>query len=151
MPDESEALEWVRSAVANKITFNKILGLEVGGDLEKFCIRFPMKEELVGNFVRKTLHGGAIATAMDVTGGTLVLLEITKKFKGKSFQEVISKFGELGTIDMRVDFLRPGTGKEFFCTGSVLRLGRRIAVTRMEMHNEENQLIATATATYIIG
>jgi len=52
---------------------------------------------------------------------------------------------------MRVDFLRPGLGVEFVATGTVLRVGRKVAVTRMELHNDEDSLIAVATGAYSTG
>ena len=60
-------------------------------------------------------------------------------------------FTYVGTIDMRVDYLRPGRGKYFIGTGYVLRVGKKIAVTRMDLHNEQEVLIATGTGTYNVG
>jgi uncharacterized protein (TIGR00369 family) len=57
----------------------------------------------------------------------------------------------MGTIDMCVDYLRPGKGKEFYCIGTVMRTGRKVTVTRMELFNHENLLIAAGTAAYIVG
>ena len=34
----------------------------------------------------------------------------------------------IGTIDLRIDYLRPGRGKHFVVTGGVGRLGGRVAV-----------------------
>jgi uncharacterized protein (TIGR00369 family) len=61
------------------------------------------------------------------------------------------EFPNIGTIDMRVDYLRPGRGKHFIATGRVVRLGNRIAVTHMELHNDGGELIATAGAAYVVG
>ena len=52
---------------------------------------------------------------------------------------------------MRVDYLRPGKGKEFIVTGSVLRDGKKVLVIRMEMKNEEQSLIATGIGTFLVG
>ena len=57
-----------------------------------------------------------------------------------------------GTIDLRVDYLRPGRGERFTATSSpVLRAGNKVAVARVELHNEEQLYIASATATYMVG
>jgi acyl-coenzyme A thioesterase PaaI-like protein len=50
-----------------------------------------------------------------------------------------------------VDYLRPGKGTEFLATGVVMRAGRKVAVTRMEMHSDAGVLIAVGTGTYIVG
>jgi uncharacterized protein (TIGR00369 family) len=57
----------------------------------------------------------------------------------------------VGTIDLRIDYLRPGRGRTFTATGRVMRAGKRVAVTRMELHNAEAVLIAVGTGTYMVG
>jgi uncharacterized protein (TIGR00369 family) len=57
----------------------------------------------------------------------------------------------VGTIDLRVDYLRPGRGKTFIARGRIMRAGRKVAVVRMEMHNESELLVAVGTGTYMIG
>jgi uncharacterized protein (TIGR00369 family) len=57
----------------------------------------------------------------------------------------------MGTIDLLVDYLRPGLGKHFLATGYILRIGNRVAVTRMELHNEEERLIAVGTGAYQVA
>jgi uncharacterized protein (TIGR00369 family) len=54
----------------------------------------------------------------------------------------------MGTVDLRVDYLRPGQGKTFVATGNVMRQGRILSSTRMELHNDEGTLIAAGTAIY---
>ena len=41
-------------------------------------------------------------------------------------------FPSIGTIDLRVDYLRPGRGNYFIATGRVVRLGNRVAVAHTE-------------------
>jgi acyl-coenzyme A thioesterase PaaI-like protein len=45
--------------------------------------------------------------------------------------------------------LRPGAGKRFTADGFTLRAGSRVAVTRMEFHNDKDELLAVGTGTYI--
>jgi uncharacterized protein (TIGR00369 family) len=66
-------------------------------------------------------------------------------------EEAARIFSKIGTIDMRIDYLRPGVGKWFDASATVLRTGSRVAVTRMEFHNDEGKLIAVGTGTYIVG
>ena len=65
--------------------------------------------------------------------------------------ERLAHFGKLGTIDLRVDYLRPGRGKYFIATARIVRKGSRIAVTHMELHNDEGELISTGGAAYVVG
>ena len=60
-------------------------------------------------------------------------------------------FAQVGTIDLRVDYLRPGRGERFTASGRIMRSGRKVAVVRMEMHNEDALLVAVGTGTYMVG
>ena len=120
-------------------------------DLDKIGIRFEMSPELVGNFTRGNLHGGVISSVLDVTGGMVAWTGIMKKMEGQSFDEISERFNKIGTIDIRVDYLRPGLGKYFIATGSTLRTGNKVSVTRMELHNDKGILIAVGTGTYVVG
>jgi len=62
-----------------------------------------------------------------------------------------SGIARIGTIDMRVDYLRPGRGARFYSSGTVMRTGRKVAVTRMELKNSDDVLIAVGTGAYIVG
>lgn len=132
--------------------FNKVLGLSPESmDIENACVHLPMREELLGNSVFGTLHGGVISAILDITGGFVVFLDLFKTVKGKSREKLMERLTKVATIDMRVDYLRPGIGKEFTASGYILRTGRKVAVVRIELHNEENALIAVGTASYIVG
>ena len=61
------------------------------------------------------------------------------------------RFGRMGTIDLRVDFLRQGIGQHFVGHAEVTRLGGRIGSTQMRLLNDEGTLIATAAAAYMVA
>ncbi len=110
-------------------------------------LSFDMRQELVGNARRGILHGGVISAVLDATGGFAIMLALAKEPKTG---EKLS-FPNIGTIDLRVDYLRPGRGKHFVATAKVVRLGNRIAVTHMELTNDEGELISTGAAAYVVG
>ena len=62
-----------------------------------------------------------------------------------------SHFPSIGTIDLRVDYLRPGRGHYFIATGRVVRLGNRVAVAHMDLVNDTGELIAAGGAAYMVG
>lgn len=64
-------------------------------------------------------------------------------------EERYMRLMRLGTIDMRVDYLAPGRGDHFEASASLLRVGKKVFVTRMELRNDRNDLIAAGTATYL--
>lgn len=128
------------------VPFAKWLGLElIGCEGGRVAMRFAMRDELVGNSQKNILHGGIIAAALDTVGGLATLLGVLRRA-----DEDAEVSPWLSTIDMRTDFLRPGTGTEFTVHAYPLRVGSRFAVTRMELHNENDDLIAVGTGTYAI-
>jgi len=151
MPTE-KLLQLLKEITEEKIPFNKLIGMKIETlDLDKIGIRFEMRPELVGNFTRGNLHGGVISSVLDATGGMVAWTGIMKKMEGQSFDEISERFNKIGTIDIRVDYLRPGLGEYFIATGSTLRTGNKVSVTRMELHNDKGILIAVGTGTYVVG
>lgn len=135
--------------VEARIPFNRVLGLHLGSlDKGEATISFSMREELIGNFARRSLHGGVISATLDVVGGMAALIAAAGR---PGDRDTLEAFATLGTIDLRVDYLRPGVGESFTARGFALRAGARVAVTRMELHNDERMLIAVGTGSYIIG
>ncbi len=135
-----------------KMPFNKYLGIRVDSlDLEKVVVRTDMQDDLVGNYEQKILHGGVISSVIDLTGGIIAQANAISNMEGISIGEMAKNFAMMSTINMRVDYLRPGQGEYFLCEGTVVRTGNKVAVTRMEFYNNSRQLIAVGTGSYMIG
>ena len=135
-----------------KIPFNKVLGLKVGSiSYDSVNVRFEMRDELIGNYTRGTLHGGVISTVIDVTGSLSAFIGVQKKMSDETLEKKLARFSKLGTIDIRIDYLRPGFGKWFVSTGYTLRTGNKVAVTRIELNNDQNDLIAVGTGSYVVA
>jgi len=144
--------EIVREIFTEKVAFNKVLGVEVESlSFEETKIRFDNRPELMGNFVHKSLHGGVVSATLDLTGGVVTYLSVLKAMEGKTRQEKAKRLANVGTIDLRIDYLRPGVGEHFIATGVPLRAGRKLTVARMDLHNDAGDHIATATGTYSTG
>jgi uncharacterized protein (TIGR00369 family) len=137
--------------IFEKIPFNKVLGLKIES-IDSDCVKtqFEMRDELMGNFERGMLHGGVISSVIDATGGLSAAIGIREKMRGETLEAKLKKSSRVSTIDLRVDFLRPGLGKQFVVTAYTLRTGNKVAVTRIEMHNDQNDLIAVGTGSYIL-
>ncbi|PPS64976.1 hypothetical protein CRX72_01385 [Pantoea sp. BRM17] len=59
-----------------------------------------------------------------------------------SEEELRQRLARMGTIDLRVDYLRPGRGERFIATGTLLRAGNKVAVARVELTQQDaRQLI----------
>jgi acyl-coenzyme A thioesterase PaaI-like protein len=140
----------------DRIPFNRVLGLSIDSlDPKAPRLRFDMRPELVGNPTRQILHGGVISATLDVVGGFAIALALAsgkdEDAAGKGEAAAAPPFPNIGTIDLRIDYLRPGRGQYFVATGRVVRLGGRVAVVHSELVNDAGEQIATGAAAYMVG
>jgi uncharacterized protein (TIGR00369 family) len=135
-----------------RITFNQTLGLKIDavrpGDVRA---HFVMRNELVGHYAYGRLHGGVISAVLDAMGGLALMVGIAERHPHDNTQQVLHRFARMGTIDLRVDYLRPGLGQRFVASAEVTRLGGRIGSTQMRLVNEGGTLLATAAAAYVVA
>lgn len=132
--------------------FNQLLGFEITNfSSQQSEIRFQWQDKLIGNPIQKILHGGVTSAALDVAGGVVAAANIIEQIEDLSTQNIHNSLRKLGTIDLRTDFLRPGRGKTFIATAKIMRSGNKVAVTRMELYNEQRDHIACGTGTYMVG
>lgn len=149
---DKEQFAAISALFNDQIPFNHVIGLQL--ELLRYDLvkaRFKMREDLVGNFIHGSLHGGVISTVLDTTGGLAAFMGMQQKIAATSLDSRLKQFEKLGTIDLRIDYLRPGLGQHFISSGYALRTGNKVAVTRIELHNEKDELIAVGTGSYIIS
>ena len=133
----------------NLTPFNQHIGAKiVSVTNEEVRAEIAMQPFLVGNMFKQILHGGVIATLLDNVGGVAAMTAAYGRLKGEPREEKMRRMGQLGTIDMRIDYLRPGRGKHFTAIGRVVRIGSKICATQMELRNEDDVLIATGNAVF---
>lgn len=142
----------LRDIFEQRLRFNVVLGLRVVSlDPQAPQLAFDMRPELIGHYLHGRLHGGVIAAALDTVGGFAATVGIAEKFNSETAEQVAVRFGRIGTIDLRTDYLHQGIGKTFTATGRITRLGGRIASVQMTLENETGLLIATGSAAYVIS
>ncbi len=150
--DEAALFYAVRELFNERIPFNTLIGFRVDSiSFESVRVRFDFREELVGNILRRSLHGGVVSAVLDLAGGIVAFLSAARNAEGSSIEEKLETLANVGTIDMRVDYLRPGTGRQFIASASLIRSGNKVVVTRMELRNEEGSPIAVGTGAYLVG
>ena len=137
--------------IEQRITFNQVLGLKVVQLLPALQLRFDMRPDLVGHYHYGRLHGGVISAALDALGGTALMVALGERHLHETAEQVMHRFLRIGTIDLRVDFLRPGMGRHFSASAEVTRLGGRVGSTQMRLHNDSGELIATGAGAYIVS
>lgn len=147
-----DVLKRVGEIFVNHMPFNRALGFELERYEKEFaCLSFNNQPVMTGNLAQNILHGGVIASALDVAAGLVCVGGALARHNTISEDELRQRLSRMGAIDLRVDYLRPGRGNRFTATSTLLRAGNKVAVARVELHNEQQRYIASATATYMVG
>lgn len=125
-PLSQERRETLRTWFEDGIPFNHALGLRVEALTRgRAVLRVPWKTELTGDASRPAVHGGVLSMLIDTAGGAAC------------FAMLDSDEDRVSTVDLRVDYLRPGPAADLVCEAEVIRLGNRVAVTRARVYSVE--------------
>lgn len=129
---ERTPAEW--QAYLERAPFHRWLGLRFAavepGRVEIVC---PFREELVSDPDVPYLHGGLIATLLDVAGDYAVATRIGRG---------------VPTVDMRVDYLRAAGKEDLRVVGTVAKLGRSLSVADAECRGADGKTIALGRILY---
>ena len=125
--DSAEYLAMLKLFFEEQIPFNKFLGLSVR-DLApgSIVLALPFRKELVGDPLRPALHGGTISMLADTAGGAAVF-------------SAVDPGDRVSTVDLRIDYLRPGALVETVAEARVVRLGGRVGVARIQVWQERSE------------
>jgi uncharacterized protein (TIGR00369 family) len=80
------------------------------------------------------VHGGALATALD-TAATFAIISSAQQ--------------DAGTVDLRIDYMRPAADREFRVEGRTTRLGKTLGWADSQITTIDGRLIATARGTFV--
>ena len=131
-------LDQLKAFAEEGIPFNKFLGFQVTDLQDGYArIEVPVRPEYIGDRFRPALHGGVTSTLADTVGGIAAFTQLEDNQR-------------VSTVDMRVDYLRPASvDTPLVGEGRVLRLGNRVAVTEMKIHQgDPDRPVARASAVY---
>lgn len=149
---EPEFVQALTQMFEEKIIFNQVLGLKITGlQPERVTGRIEMRRELIGHYSHNRIHGGVISACLDAMGGLACMAAIGARHMDEAPLQRLQRFSKLGTIDLRIDYLRPGIGEHFELRAEVLRLGSRVASTRMEFLGADGKLMSTGAGAYIVS
>lgn len=109
--------------VLSQTPYLTFLGMsaELAGD--EMTAILPFRQELVGNVMIPALHGGVIGAFLEMTA----LLQL-------SIREPLRR--QPRTIDVTIEYLRPGRALTTFARADVRKVGRRIANVHVEAWQE---------------
>lgn len=133
-------LDHLAVAFEQHIPLNRWLGLKaVEIQPGRVRVELPFKPELIGNPEIPALHGGAISATLDTTGGLAVWSQARP-------------MDRVSTIDLRIDYLRPGRSDVLVATAEVVRLGNRVGVAQLRAFHpdREDQLVAAGMGVYSV-
>lgn len=149
---EPEFIAQLTHLFEKDISFNQVLGLHIDAvGVAHAAGHLQMRPELIGHHLHQRLHGGVISAVLDAIGGLAVMAAIGARHLDEPIASRMARFMRLGTIDLRVDYLRPALGARFQASAQVLRLGGRVASTRMEFTDAQGKLLSTGAAAYIVS
>jgi uncharacterized protein (TIGR00369 family) len=134
------------------IRFNAVLGLKVESlAVDDVRMSLVMRPELVGHAQHGRLHGGVTSATLDALGGLALMVALGERHPADTAEQVMARFGRFGTIDLRVDYLRPGLGQHYTGRAEVTRLGGRVGSVQTRLHDERGTLVATGSAAYVVA
>ena len=149
---EPEFTDGLKKIFEEMIVFNQVLGLRITHIGPQRCSgRIAMRRELIGHYAYNRLHGGVVSAGLDAMAGLAVQAALGARHMDETPAQRLNRFAKLGTIDLRVDYLRPAISEYFILHAEVLRVGSRVASTRMEMLDADGLLLSTGAGAYIVS
>lgn len=112
------------------LSFEYLPGAAADVDKEVCRLTFPVTDMLRNP--QGSLHGGAMASAMDISMGHLV-----NKTAGPG-----------ATVEIKVQFMRPVMDGPVTCEGSFIKKGRTMSFMESRLMGPDGKLAAYATATW---
>ena len=82
-----------------------------------------------------TIHGGVTATLIDAAIGVAVI--------------ALAGGQPACTVEMKVNYLRPGREGRFRCRARLLKVGQTLAVAEAVVRDGQGRVVATGQATYL--
>jgi len=133
--------EQVRNFFHTAIPFNQFLGIKmtrIDSGLVQLSLDF--RPEFIGNPLLPALHGGVISSLLDTAGGAAVWSQAEPGDR-------------VSTVDLRVDYLRPGRPEPIVGQGTVVRLGNRVGVAELRAWHpgREDKPIAAGMGVYNVA
>ena len=123
--------------IALRLPYQEWLGINITGmDDTGLDIAVPWRDEIVGNFNQKFMHGAVLAGLIDIGGFLCVLAK---------------KSGTIAGLDMRVDYHRPATQGDHRIRAEPQKIGKVISTANVEVFDKKDRLIVSGVAAFHSG
>jgi uncharacterized protein (TIGR00369 family) len=134
IPSPSSPNPPIRALRLDDSPYQRFLGVALvragDGEVE---IRLPFREEFVRADGSDWLHGGIVSALVDIAADYAIVTRTR---------------GDVPTIDLRIDWLRPARRGDLTATGRVVKVGRTISVADVEVRDERGELVAVGRGAY---
>jgi uncharacterized protein (TIGR00369 family) len=116
--------------------FQRWLGLQVEQvESGRVTIGVGWRDEFVSNPQSLTMHGGILASLIDLGGLYSILAAgVTAS----------------ATVDLRVDYHRPASGERIRSVSQVIKLGSKVSSAGTEIYGASGQLLASGRGVYLM-
>ena len=111
------------AALLDSMPYIRFLGMSVDLAGDEMTAILPFKPALVGNILLPALHGGVLGAFMEMTA--LIQLGVREPMRRQP-----------RTIDVTIEYLRPGRALTTYARADVRKVGRRIANVHVEAWQE---------------
>ncbi len=121
-----------------QLPYNASLGIQMESvEPDRVRVRIPFKDEISNP--GRALHGGVIASAIDIAGA----LSAWTGFEPRPDMES-------GTLDLSLNYLAAAIGEDILATAEVLRRGRELVYSDVDVRNAAGKRIAKGLVSYRI-
>ena len=118
-----------------EMAFEHTLGIKVTRKhKDGVTVEVPLTPNLFNSL--GVLHGGITAAIADEAAWFVLAQHAGKR--------------DCTTTELKINYLRPIAGKKVRARGVLLRLGRTLVVTRVDLFDDHNRLAAAALVTYML-
>jgi len=135
-------------AFVARIPYLRFLGLHFTRQDDQLTAVLPFQPMLIGNPALPALHGGVTAAFLEVTAIVgLAWQDLAPQDPPAMPDRPLPK-----TIDLTVDYLRPGLARDAFAAARIVRSGRRYASVHVEAwQDDRSRLFAQGTGHFLMG
>lgn len=125
------------SLYPDRVAYENTLGLRlVKRHRDRVTLEVPIRPDILnGNGV---MHGGVLASVADEAAWHVILHALGMKDRNMT------------TSELKINYLRPIAGKKVIARGYVVKIGKTLCVTRIDLMDENKKLGALAIVTYML-
>lgn len=134
----SDAAFKTLEAFIARVPYARFLGLRVELAGDEMTAILPFAQHLIGNPVLPALHGGVIGAFMEMTA----LAQLSLAHPAQRIPK---------TIDITIEYLRPGLARDTFARATLRKVGRRVANVQVECwQDSRTKLVAGMTGHFLL-